>query len=231
MLIKKNLKKYLVYAIGEIILIVIGILIAVSLNNWKQDINLKKVKENLYSDLIEELKIDLVEIHGNRTYNQKYLDRYRWASSIIFNDTQKKLVDTLAVIATELTNFSDFKKDESAYEKLAASGKLELITNNTILNKLQSLGILYNYINRLEKNQEQFMFTIIPKISEYIRYKPLQVIQPEKLYNYKFHNDIVIFIKIGTEKETLYSQAESILNDLVNSLKKELNNTDDNKKI
>ncbi len=220
---ENKFKKYLIYAIGEIILVVIGILIAVSINNWKQSTDLEEVEQNLYGDLIQELQTDLREVQGNLDYNNQYLLRYTRASEIILNDPQRQLIDTLAIIATELTNFSDFKNEESAYSKLATSGKLELITNKEILIRLQNLGILYNYINRLEKNQEQFMYTIVPKISEYLRIKPFQVMMPEKLYEYKFHNDIEFMIKIGIEKDGLYKQAENDLSGLINLLKEELN--------
>ena len=223
LLTENKFKKYLIYAIGEIILVVIGILIAVSINNWKQSIDLKKVEQNLYSDLIQELQNDLGEVRGNLDYNSHFLFRYNLASEIILNDTQRKLTDTLAFISSELTNFSDFKKEESAYNRLATSSKLELITNKEILTRLQNLGILYNYINRLEKNQEQFMYSIVPKISEYLRFKPFQIIMPEQLYDYKFHNDIEIMIKIGVEKDGLYKQAENDLSGLINLLEEELN--------
>jgi len=213
---------YLKYAIGEIILVVIGILIAVSINNWKQSIDLKEVEQNLYVDLIQELRIDLGGIQGDLYYNNKYLLRYNRASEIIINDPQRQLIDTLAIIATELTNFSDFKNEESAYNKLATSGKLQLITNKEILTRLQNLGLLYNYINRLEKNQEQIMFTIVPKLTKYLRIKPFQVMMPEKLYDYKFHNDIELMIKIGIEKDGLYKQAEIELSDLINLMEEEL---------
>jgi hypothetical protein len=222
-MVKENkVKKYLIYAVGEIILVVIGILIAVSINNWKQSIDLKEVEQNLYGDLLQELKNDLAGIQDNRKYNNKYLARYNRASEIILNDTQKELIDTLAIIAPELTNFSDFKNEESAYSKLAASGKLEIITNKEILTRLQNLGTLYNYINRLEKNQEQFMFTIIPKLTKYLRIKPFQAMMPEQLYDYKFHNDIELMIKLGVEKDGLYKQAEIDLSGLINLLKGEL---------
>ena len=220
---KNKTGKYLKYAIGEIILVVIGILIAVSINNWKQSIDLKEEEQNLYGDLIQELQNDLEEVQGEIDYNSHYLLRYNRASEIILNDPQRQLIDTLAILATELINFSDFNNEESAYNKLATSGKLEVITKKEILTRLQSLGILYNYINRLEKNHEQFMFTILPKITKYLKIKPFQVMMPEQLYDYNFHNDIEIMIKIVLEKDGLYKQAESDLSGLINLLEEELN--------
>ncbi len=222
-LIENNFIKYIFYAIGEIVLVVIGILIALSLNNWNESNNRKKLEKNLYNDLIEELQIDLREIVGNRLYNQKYLARYNQASQIILSDKEMKLVDTLGIIATELTNFSDFRNEGTAYQKLMVSGKIDLVSNDNILNSLQNLGILYIYINRLEKNQEQYMYTIVPKLTKYLRMRPMQIMRADKLYEYEFQNDIEIMIKIGYEKEGLYEQAENDLNNLISLLKKNVN--------
>ena len=220
---KNKTGKYLKYAIGEIVLVVIGILIAVSINNWKQSIDLKEEEQNLYGDLIQEFQNDLEEVQGKLDYNSRYLLRYNRASEIILNDPHRQLIDTLATIATELINFSDFNREESAYNKLATSGKLELIKNKTILTRMQNLGVLYNYINRLENNHQQIIFTIVPKITKYFRIKPFQVMMPEQLYDYKFHNDIELMIKIGLEKDGLYKQAEIDLSGLINLLEEELN--------
>ena len=76
LLTENKFKKYLIYAIGEITLVVIGILIALSLNNWRESVKLKTTERYLYSDVLQEIRIDLIDIQGNRIYNQKYLSRY-----------------------------------------------------------------------------------------------------------------------------------------------------------
>ena len=45
---------------------------------------------------------------------------------------------------------------------------------------------------------------------------------PERLYDYKFHNDIEIMIKIGVEKDGLYKQAENDLRSTINFLEENL---------
>jgi len=220
---KVRLKSYLLYAMGEIILVVVGILIAISINNWKKNADLKAQEQGIYADIKLEIQTDLTNIRSNRNYNAKYLSRYNRASEIILSDTKKEFIDTLAIIATELTNFSDFKNENSPYEMLATSGKINLLSNKDILRQLKNLGVLYTYINRLEQNQEAFMYTVVPKISNYLRFNPLQVIHQEKLYDYQFQNDIEIFIKIGIEKDGLYKQAEQNINQLINSLESEIN--------
>lgn len=58
----KKAGNYLAYAIGEIILVVIGILIAVSLNNWNEGRKEKKKLFNIYTIIEDDLQNDLKEI-------------------------------------------------------------------------------------------------------------------------------------------------------------------------
>ncbi len=53
---------YLAYGIGEIVLVVIGILIAVSINNWNEDRLKKNELENIYNIVKQDLENDLEEI-------------------------------------------------------------------------------------------------------------------------------------------------------------------------
>jgi hypothetical protein len=46
-----NVRKYLIYAIGEILLVVIGILIALQINNWNQERNLQKEERHYLAAL------------------------------------------------------------------------------------------------------------------------------------------------------------------------------------
>lgn len=58
----KKIGNYFAYAIGEIILVVIGIMIAVSLNNWNEGRKEKQQLLNIYTIIAEDLQNDLKEI-------------------------------------------------------------------------------------------------------------------------------------------------------------------------
>ncbi len=57
LLSENKLSKYLLYAIGEIILVVIGILIALQINNWNED----RKEEKAIEKVLNEIKDDLLE--------------------------------------------------------------------------------------------------------------------------------------------------------------------------
>ena len=211
----KRIRTYLTYAVGEILLVVIGILIAISLNNMKEASDLKQDELKLYEDMATELREDLKDIQDNAEYNNRFLERYRLASNIILNDTIKEKKETLARITGELTKFSDFKNERPLYDRLFSSGENNLIDDSEILADLKILAVLYNYINRLEKNQQDFMYSVLPKIADYVRINPPEIKNLEALYSYRFQNDIEIFILIMEEKKQLYENAEEQIKDLL----------------
>lgn len=65
---KKKFGNYIVYATGEIILVVIGILIAVSLNNWNQNRKEKTKLLNIYNIIHDDLENDIKEIDKIQSY-------------------------------------------------------------------------------------------------------------------------------------------------------------------
>ena len=60
---KNKTGKYLKYAIGEIILVVIGILIALQINNWNEKSKLKNEEIKLLKEMRSALISDLSLIH------------------------------------------------------------------------------------------------------------------------------------------------------------------------
>ena len=58
LLTENKFSKYLLYAIGEIILVVIGILIALSINNWNEDRKESLIEKNYLRRLLADLEND-----------------------------------------------------------------------------------------------------------------------------------------------------------------------------
>lgn len=77
-LFKNKFSKYIFYAVGEIILVIIGILIAIQINNWNEKRKLRKLEIVAIQNLIEEInfnnnstlqpiiKVDSVGIERNK---------------------------------------------------------------------------------------------------------------------------------------------------------------------
>lgn len=60
---QNNIGRYLSYAVGEVILIVISILIAVSINNWNEERQQKKVLNGIFAVLVSDIEQDTAEVN------------------------------------------------------------------------------------------------------------------------------------------------------------------------
>ena len=103
-LIMKNQNgNYYKYAVGEIILVVLGILIALSINNWNENRKNKKKELVLINNIIEDLGLDLIHINKslNEVVNQKEL----------VDDLIEKIIDNKKKLDYEKISLLRFSSD------------------------------------------------------------------------------------------------------------------------
>ena len=81
--------KYFKYAIGEIVLVVIGILIALQINTWNEEKNEIKAENNFYTNLKVDLNQDLEFIKFVQEYYKPKLDAYNLLNRIYANEYLK----------------------------------------------------------------------------------------------------------------------------------------------
>jgi len=141
LLTENKFSKYLIYAIGEIILVVIGILIALQINNWNQSKKLKVEEvqslESLHSEFQENLqKFD--NIHALQLIKNDAI------TQILFSDISNyslSSIDSLYIKA----NFNwTYNPSFGIYNSLINSGKIQLITNDTLKNRVSQFKELVN---------------------------------------------------------------------------------------
>ncbi|MFX0556666.1 DUF6090 family protein [Maribacter sp. CXY002] len=84
MLKENRFTRYTIYAIGEIVLVVIGILIALQINNWNEDQKLEIKTQNYYKQLLEDLNKDrtfaehtIIKFELQRKAYQDYLNKFK----------------------------------------------------------------------------------------------------------------------------------------------------------
>lgn len=131
---------YLKYAIGEIILVVIGILIALQVNTWN-NVNLNMQKEKEYLDnLIEDLKVqeDLINIQVN--HETRMREKCEKAlTELNSNNINGDSVTTYLGNVTRRT----FVVHDPTFQDLKSSGNILLIKDNALRKKILSF---YQYL-------------------------------------------------------------------------------------
>ena len=136
---KNKTGKYLKYAIGEIVLVVIGILIAVSINNWNEGQKKQQQKVFYLSNLQENLKQDTLTLNLNiiQLKNKvKYLKR-------LSIDLKKISQDSLNfMLVNTLLTTNGFGSETTTWENLQSTGKIDIIKNQALVD---SLYIYHNF--------------------------------------------------------------------------------------
>lgn len=219
---ENRFSKYLLYAIGEIVLIVIGILIALQINNRN---NLRIQHENekkIYQNIKLQVEDDRDELNGVRDFNNYYSAQYEYANQIISANDQSK-IDTLAIIAMNLSQYSDFHRGGKIYETLVNSGELKLLANSEITSNLQQLEMTYNYINKLEDiHWEIIINELSPEMRGVIRYATLEIVMPRKLYSVEIQNIFIECIFLTKRKDQVYAQALNEIEAIIELIENEL---------
>lgn len=217
-----NSSKYLTYAVGEIFLVMIGILLAFQVNNWNAQQKIYKAERVSYANLKRQINDDKNLIIGTINYNNRYLKQYEFASEIIeVNDRNQ--IDTLGYIALNLTKYSDVNRNSNIYQNLVNSGELKLLTNQEIIEKLQRLEETYSYMNRMEKiHLDVIIFSIAMDLQVVMKYSDRSVQIPNKLYGYAFQNHFLTMIGVMNEKDEIYHRAVDEIETITELIQKEL---------
>ncbi len=142
LLFEKHFSKYLLYAIGEIVLVVIGILIALQINNWNENRKKLKLKASYKISLMNDLALDTLMLGKLIDENSRTLASLRMQQSRFLGP--KTPMDTLVEIARNEfnPNFNiRFKYNRNSINTLVASGNIDLFSKefNQMLMTLVSL--------------------------------------------------------------------------------------------
>ncbi len=136
--------KYLKYAIGEIILVVIGILIALGINNWNENRKKVKIEIQYVNNLIQDIKNDQEFYKSRVLVLNNFLEIHNNFISIIenegiSNESQKELPSQyafgagLAFESSLIKNNPDFRN---------------YISSPEILDQLKKVFFNYEYVDR-----------------------------------------------------------------------------------
>ncbi|MFC2148991.1 DUF6090 family protein, partial [Bacteroidota bacterium] len=96
LLTENKFSKYLLYAIGEIVLVVIGILIALSINNWNEENKRNSLKSTYIKSLKSDLENDIIFLNSEIESLQNDLSKSESFSTRL--SSSKATIDTLVKI-------------------------------------------------------------------------------------------------------------------------------------
>ena len=128
-------KSYFIYAIGEIVLVVIGILIALSINNWNE---LRKDQKQEMK-LLKQLQTDLTANQAEVNNLIKRININKAAMDSLMSNLENQKYTAKFPIYTALIHRKSFFNNSNSGYKLIGNGMAKLISNDSILNGVLQL--------------------------------------------------------------------------------------------
>ena len=122
--------KYLKYAIGEIVLVMIGILLALQVNNWNEISKEGNTLKDALKQIAQDLKQDEIVLNGYLRSDSKRVDYLSALSNGTYNTIR------LDSIMYNLDNYFFFYKSNNAYSSLKSSGLFSSLKNDSLKNNL-----------------------------------------------------------------------------------------------
>ncbi len=123
---ERSVRKYMFYAIGEMALVVIGILIALQVNNWNEARQNRRFEQNILTEIHRNLEIDAKKLKFIVEERKKSVE----AIDHILNAVNKKLLTKdFGIWLADIINHDRFFSVTNAYEVLKSKG-LEIVRHS-----------------------------------------------------------------------------------------------------
>jgi hypothetical protein len=168
-------RKYLLYGIGEIALVVIGILVALQINNWNEQKKSSREEQSILINLKKDFEINKETLILQNEDMQEQIDEINFLLSL----TPKIIPDSLILFNLFRTYYAlqvvTFQPADATLKETISSGKLQTISSGILRSKLTSwTGSLEaakehesKIINLKELELRPFMFECCPHGIDY----------------------------------------------------------------
>jgi len=135
MLTENKFSKYLIYAIGEIVLVVIGILMALAINEWKNEQRIDSEEKATLYKLIKDLESD----------NERYLSNVKFYTKLdSFLQKTKDIIYKKSLSDEEIKEVmyfpgaihKDLNPRKTTYNEMLNSGRIYNLSNDVLVDKI-----------------------------------------------------------------------------------------------
>ena len=161
---KKRKRNFWLYSVGEFVLIFLGILIALQVDNWNQKRQEKKLEKVLLSEMLSNLKANQDDIENNIRMQERFLNSNQVALDFLKGD--QPWHDSLGIHFTYLMGGTLFDNNNSTYESLNSIG-IDLVGNDSLR---QQITLVYAVrYPKVEKTQDMLLSYIMDQLYPSLR--------------------------------------------------------------
>ncbi|MGB5243478.1 MAG: DUF6090 family protein [Lutimonas sp.] len=179
--------RYLKYAIGEIVLVVIGILIALQINNWNEGRKDRIEEKKFLIRFDEEISTNIESISNSITLNKNRKQRAEFLMKTIDSPLLLENSATYFIRSIEHSGYTFYPViSDNTFQEIKSSGKLSLIRNEKIRSALQQYYSWWSF----DLGQYNFI-----REDKQLRYKHAQegILSPSQQISMGHFNDSLIY--------------------------------------
>ena len=144
LLAENRLTRYLLYALGEILLVVIGILIALQINTWSDEKKQSRLEQEYYCRLLEDALQDREQLTEYITLSESRIKAANEALRLLQKEITSKAEIGIQINRSISAIYVDFRPNNSAFEDLKSGANLNIIGDKNIIKALN------HYFNKIE---------------------------------------------------------------------------------
>jgi len=233
-LINQNqMGKYLKYAVGEIILVMVGILLALQVNNWNETMKERQQENTILQSLKTEFETNKKALQGaiNRSERRKTLlkQAFDYTGKDVSKLSKVKSDSILLVFASYISAETQF----SILNDLLSAGNIHILQNDELKKLLNNWTITYadevleierRMLNETDRTFRPFVTKHVKAISEHV--KERHGITSGFEEDYKTIYSLQEFEALCSQKMDFYWGAITSYEDMIEHCNKILNRID-----
>ena len=159
-------RKYFKYAIGEIVLVVIGILIALQINTWNEQLKKSKLKNEYVASLVNDLTKDTIQLNSRLSLNKQMIKDL----ALIKDDITNGNIKTIEGFITLFTSIKGGgvrlinTYNTNSFNLLISSGNIDLLSKQ-LREDIMELNRLQKFQKEITTSNRDYFFNFMERIS------------------------------------------------------------------
>ena len=210
--------QYSRYAIGEIVLVMVGILLALQVNNWNEERNNSLIEQDYLKEMLEDFEINLKTSNRNIGRIEEILPHLIGLIDQSMAGKPTMPLDALNKAFSNITAMPAYSSTDRVYNNLVGSGDLKLIRNGELKTKLANYYECLFVLNLVQDTHEmELVESFQPYIIENLDY---QAVNPSWLDDFLLPSPLednrILEVLNDREFRNILTQKWVILTDLLN---------------
>jgi hypothetical protein len=226
LLSESKFSKYLLYAIGEIVLVVIGILIALQINNWNEQRKEGHEEQKVLKAIRADFLFNKIEIEQNiqeTTWTVNGTKKVMDLCLLPLEEIDEQVADSAL---RHMVSFSTFHPSDGALQDLINAGKLNILKDDTLRDRLSNWNSRVDDVTEDEAYLKDFLDEyLLPIRLENLEFQKGSKNQVDHMHLYesvRFENIVKKVHDMASYQVRLYEELQNEIDGIITQVDEQI---------